>query len=135
MSRSRLTLSVDEDHKLFVVRYIGDIAGEDINDSLLTQLSHLDKPWEYHSLIDMRRHDAPVLVSEIDDLARRWNDMARGRDHGARIAVVSEDPLVHARQTLTQAMFPGRVMGYFYTFDEGLEWIKDLAAHAGPAVA
>ena len=27
------------------------------------------------------------------------------------------------------------VMGYFYTFDEGLEWIKDIVAHAGPAVA
>jgi len=135
MSRSRLTLSVDEDHKLFVVRYIGEIEGEAINDSLLEQLSRLDKPWEYHTLIDMRRHDATVLVTEIEDLARRWNQMARGRDHGARIAVVSEDPLVHARQNLTQAMFPGRVMGYFFTFDEGLDWIKDLAAHAGPAVA
>ncbi len=135
MSRSRLTLSVDEDHKLFLVRYIGDIEGEEINDNLLSQLSRLDKPWEYHTLIDMRRHDATVLVTEIEDLARRWNEMARGRDHGARIAVVSEDPLVHARQNLTQAMFPGRVMGYFYTFDEGLEWIKDTVAHAGPAVA
>ena len=135
MSRSRLTLSVDEDHKLFLVRYIGEIGGGEINDSLLTQLSSIDKPWEYHTLIDMRRHDAAVLVSEIEDLAKRWNEMARGRDHGARIAVVSEDPLVHARQNLTQAMFPGRVMGYFYTFDEALDWIKDVVAHAGPAVA
>jgi hypothetical protein len=135
MSRSRLTLSVDEDHKLFVVRYIGEIGGEDINDSMLTQLSRLDKPWEYHSIIDMRRHDATVLSSEIEDLAKRWNEMARGRDHGARIAVISEDPLVHARQNLTQAMFPGRVMGYFYTFDEGLEWIKEVASQNGKAVA
>jgi len=124
MSRSRLTLSIDEDHKLFVVRYIGEIGGEEINDSLLTQLSQVDKPWEYHTLIDMRRHDATVLSSEIEDLARRWNAMARGRDAGARIAVVSDDPLVHARQTLAQGMFPQRVMGYFHTFDEGLEWIK-----------
>ncbi len=135
MSRSRLTLSVDEDHKLFVVRYIGEIGGEDINDSMLTQLSRLEKPWEYHSIIDMRRHDATVLSSEIEDLSKRWNEMARGRDHGARIAVISEDPLVHARQNLTQAMFPGRVMGYFYTFDEGLEWIKEVASQNGKAVA
>jgi len=135
MSRSRLTLSVDEDHKLFVVRYIGEIGGEDINDSMLTQLSRLDKPWEYHSIIDMRRHDATVLASEIEELAKRWNEMARGRDHGARIAVISEDPLVHARQNLTQAMFPGRIMGYFYTFDEGLEWIKEVVSQNGKAVA
>jgi len=133
MSRSRLTLSVDEDHKLFVVRYIGEIAGDDITDSLLMQLSRIDKPWEYHTLIDMRRHDAAVLVTEIEDLARRWNEMARGRDAGARIAVISEDPLVHARQNMTQAMFPQRDMGYFYTFDEGLEWIK--AACGNSAVA
>ena len=133
MSRSRLTLSVDEDHKLFLVRYIGHIEGEEINDSLLAQLSSIDKPWEYHTLIDMRRHDATVLVTEIEDLAKRWNEMARGRDHGARIAVVSEDPLVHARQNLTQAMFPGRVMGYFYTFDEGLEFVKDADSEAAVA--
>jgi len=133
MSRSRLTLSVDEDHKLFVVRYIGEIGGEEINDSMMTQLSRLDKPWEYHSIIDMRRHDAAVLSSEIEDLANRWNAMARGRDSGASTAVISEDPLVHARQNLTQAMFPARIMGYFYTFDEGLEWIKEAAS--GTAVA
>ena len=133
MSRSRLTLSVDEDHKLFVVRYIGDIGGEEINESLLTQLSRLDKPWQYHTIIDMRRHDAAVLSSEIEDLAARWNEMARGRDSGARIAVISDDPLVHSRQSLTQALFPQRVMGYFYTFDEGLDWVKE-SAH-GHAVA
>ena len=135
MSRSRLTLSVDEDHKLFLVRYIGEIGGGEINDSLLTQLSSIDKPWEYHTLIDMRRHDAAVLVSEIEDLAKRWNEMARGRDHGARIAVVSEDPLVHARQGSTQSLFPQRVMNYFYSFDEALDWIKDAVAQTGSAVA
>lgn len=130
MSRSRLTLSVDENHKLFVVRYIGEIAGDDLNDSLLTQLSRLDKPWEYHSIIDMRRHDATVLASEIEDLARRWNQMARGRDTGSRTAVISEDPLVHARQATTQALFPQRVMGYFRSFDEGLDWVKETCGHS-----
>jgi hypothetical protein len=133
MSRSRLTLSVDEDHKLFVVRYIGEIAGDDINDSLLTQLSRLDKPWEYHCLVDMRHHDATVLASEIEDLARRWNDMACGRDAGARTAVISDDPLVHARQAMTQALFPQRVMGYFHSFDEGLDWIKEACRNSAVA--
>ncbi len=135
MSRSRLTLSVDEDNKLFVVRYIGAIDGEEINDSLLTQLAQLDRPWEYHTIIDMRRHDGAVLGSDIEDLAGRWNQWARGRDSGTRAAVVSEDPLVHARQGSTQSLFPQRVMNYFYSFDEALDWIKDAVAQTGSAVA
>ncbi len=129
MSRSRLTLSVDDTLKLFVVRYIGEIPGEEINHSMLSQLAALEQPWEYDSIIDMRRHDATVLASEIEDLATKWNAMARGRDEGALTAVISEDPLVHARQNLTQTMFPARVMAYFHTFDEGLDWIKSVRGH------
>ena len=133
MSRSRLTLSVDEDHKLFVVRYIGHIGGEEINDTMIEQLSKLDRPWQYHTIIDMRRYDAAVLATEIEDLAQRWNALARGRDNGARIAVISEDPVVHSRQGLTQTLFPQRVVAYFYTFDEGLDWIKDAGSEAAVA--
>ncbi len=123
MTRSRLTLSVDEANKIFTIRYIGEIAGDEINQSLLQQVSQIDKPWDYDSVIDMRRHDGMVLATEIEELGKRWALLAQGRDHGRLTAIISDDPLVHARQGQSQAMFPHRVLKAFARLDEGLEWI------------
>lgn len=123
MTRSRLTISVDQANKIFTIRYIGEIAGDEINQSLLHQVSQIDKPWDYDTIVDMRRHDGTVLSTEIEDLGKRWNLLAQGRDEGRLIAIISEDPLVHARQGQSQAMFPSRILKAFARLDEGLEWI------------
>ncbi len=130
--RSRLTLTVDNDLRLLVMRYIGDIEGEQINFSMMEQLSAVDQPWTYDSLVDLRRHDGLVTAEEIQELGLRWAMLAQGRDKGRLIAIISTDPLVRARLSGTQGAFPFRVINLFETFDEGLDWIK---AHRGPAQA
>lgn len=123
MARSRLTISIDDAQKIFTVRYIGDIDGGEINDSMMSQLGQIEKPWEYDAIIDMRRHDGTVMASEIEELGMRWALLAQGRDQGRLTAVISEDPLVHARQSTTQSMFPHRITKIFSRLDEGLTWI------------
>lgn len=127
--RARLTLSADHESKIFIVRYIGGIDGGEINDSMIDQLARMERPWEYDSVIDMRRHDGTVMSSDIEELATRWNALAQGRDRGRRTAVISEDPLVRARISVTQSLFPQRVMVHFENYDEGLDWLK---ASRGP---
>ena len=124
MGRSRLTLTVDNDHRILIVRYIGDIDGEQINHSMMQQLTSVPEAWTYDSLIDMRRHDGTVLATEIEDLATRWNLFAQARDRGCFTAVISGDTLVRARLPLTQALFPTRTLAQFTGFDEGLDWLK-----------
>ena len=128
MTRSRLTISVDQPNRILTVRYIGAIDGDGVNDSMMTQLSELDRPWEYDAIIDMRRHDGLIVASEIEDLGLRWALMAKGRDEGRLTAIVSDDPLVNARLSLTQAVFPHRVMACFARLEEGIAWIE---AHRG----
>jgi hypothetical protein len=122
--RARLTLSADHALKIFFVRYIGGIDGGDINDSMIDHLARVERPWEFDCVIDMRRHDGTVLATDIEDLAARWGQLAQGRDRGRRTAVISEDPLVRARLSVTQSLFPQRVMAHFENYDEGLEWLK-----------
>lgn len=124
MGRSRLTLTVDEDHRILIVRYIGDIDGEQINHNVMQQIADVAEVWTYDSLIDMRRFENTVLVTEIEDLATRWNGLAQARDRGCFTAIISDDPLVRARLPLTQALFPVRTLAQFGNFDEGLEWLK-----------
>ncbi len=135
MGRSRLTLTVDEDHRILIVRYIGDIDGEQINHNVMQQIADVAEVWTYDSLIDMRRFENTVLVTEIEDLAMRWNGLAAGRDRGCFTAVISADPLVRARLPLTQALFPVRTLAQFGSFDEGLDWLKTQRAYVRKALA
>ncbi len=124
MTRSRLTISVDQPNRILTVRYIGAIDGDGVNDSMMTQLSELERPWEYDAIIDMRRHDGLIVASEIEELGLRWALMAKGRDEGRLTAIVSDDPLVNARLSMTQAVFPHRVMACFARLEEGIAWIE-----------
>ncbi len=135
MTRSRLTVSVDQANRILTVRYIGDIDGDGVNDSMLAQLSQIDRPWEYDSIMDLRRHDGLIVASEIEDLGLRWALMAKGRDEGCLTAIISEDPLVNARLSQSQAVFPHRVMACFARLEEGIDWIRQHRGHITYATA
>ncbi len=135
MTRSRLTMTVDEEAHMLILRYIGAIEGDEINLSMIEQLSRLDAPWTYDTIIDMRRYDNTVLASEIDELGMKWGMLAQGRDKGRLTAIVSEDPLVWARLPISQAAFPHRILQTFKTYDEGMDWIRAGREAAHQAVA
>ena len=74
--------------------------------------------------MDLRRHDGTVMAADIEDLGLRWSLLAKGRDEGRLTAIVSDDPLVNARLSLTQAVFPHRIMACFARLEEGIAWIE-----------
>lgn len=123
MTRSRLTLSVDDANRIIVFRYIGGIDGGDINVSMIDQLRQIDQPWDYDNIVDMRRHEGTVTAGEIEELAERWQKLAQGRDHGRLIAIVSDDPLVVARLPISRAAFSNRIVEGFSLMEEAMDWI------------
>ncbi len=129
MSRSRLTVTVDETHKLLIARYSGLMSGAEIVTHLVDQAERIHEPWTYDHIFDTRRHDGVMLMTDMDTLAKRWARLAEGRDAGCMSAMISADPLNYARQSQRQVLFPGRIMGVFATFDEGLEWIKTVRGY------
>ncbi len=124
MSGSRLTVTVDETHKLLIARYRGLISGAEIVTHLMDQAERIPEPWTYDHILDTRRHDGVMLMSDMEALAQRWAQLAKGRDMGHMSATISGDPLNYARSSQRQVLFPGRIMRVFASFDEGLEWIK-----------
>jgi hypothetical protein len=124
MTRSRLTLSVDTPNQIIVFRYIGGIDGADINVSMIDQLRQIDQPWAYDNIVDLRRHEGLVTAGEIEDLGRRWQMLAQGRDAGGCIAIVTDDPLVFARLPITRGAFPGRIVEGFALIEEAMGWIE-----------
>ncbi|MDV6329550.1 hypothetical protein [Asticcacaulis sp. 201] len=124
MARSRVTLSIDNTTKIMTIRYIGELGGEDVNNTMMLQLLDIPDAWTYDSIIDMRRFDGTIMTTEIEDLATRWNGLAQGRDAGTFTAIISDDALVRARLSITQGLFPTRTLANFNTLDEGLAWLR-----------
>lgn len=124
MTRSRLTLSIDTPNQIMLLRYIGGIDGADINVSMIDQLRQVDRPWDYDTIVDLRRHEGLVTADEIEELGRRWQMLAQGRDTGGCIAIVTDDPLVHARLPITRGAFPNRTVEGFALVEEAMCWIE-----------
>ncbi len=124
MTKARITLTLDEESKILVIRHIGDMDGQDIKANLLAELVKLDSPWTYDTLIDLRRYDGFILTSEVEDLSNSLAQLMQGRDTGNVSAIVSDDPWVQARISIMQSLAPHIVMKMFSNFDEALDWIK-----------
>ncbi|MFT4075450.1 MAG: hypothetical protein QM647_07945 [Asticcacaulis sp.] len=124
MTRSRITLTADKEARIVFIRYIGDVDGQTITETSISQFSDIEQVWAYDAIFDLRRFDGVLLSSELQELGDRWRALANGRDAGRRSAIITSDPFPMARLPATRAQFPGRVIDIFSTFDEGLEWIK-----------
>lgn len=135
MSRSRISLTIDDVFHIIIVRYFGLIEGDEITESMMDHLARVEEAWSYDSIIDMRRYEGTVLITEIEELSQRWALFAQGRDGGCFTAVISSDPLVKARMPLTQAMFSTRNLANFDNFDQGLDWIKTQRGYLNKALA
>ncbi len=120
---ARVAFSIDEPRKTLIFRYIGDLSGDRLYAQALDHLHTVEAPWLYDFLVDTRRFDGVIQASDTETFGRSWADLAQGRDAGRRIAVVSSDPLIRARKSLRDAIFPHRTSDVFATMDEALEWL------------
>ncbi|WP_443747562.1 hypothetical protein [Asticcacaulis solisilvae] len=128
--RSRLVFQVLPDERIAIARYIGDIGGDRIVPELQAHLETLDQPWTWDMIIDLRRHEGIVGVADYEAMAAHWKGLAKGLDIGRRSAAISSDPLVGARLTVMDALFPGRIMGAFMTMEDARDWLRQGRASA-----
>ncbi|MGA9659996.1 MAG: hypothetical protein WBQ60_12990 [Asticcacaulis sp.] len=135
MTRSRITLTIDESIKTLIIRYIGTLDGDEVNESMISKLANVPDAWVYDSIIDMRRYEGTIMSSEIEELSLRWNLLAQGRDAGGCIAIISDDPLVRARLSTTRTFFPLRTLEVFDHFEDGCAWIKAKRGYVDRAMA
>ncbi|MFT4075451.1 MAG: hypothetical protein QM647_07950 [Asticcacaulis sp.] len=122
--RTRVTFSIDEANKTLIFRYIGNLTGDQLYGQIFDSLKEVESPWLYDFLVDARRLDGVILASDTEAFGHIWAELAKGRDRGRRIAVVSSDPLIRARKTLRDAIFPDRVSGVFETMEAATDWLQ-----------
>jgi len=131
-AHARVAFSIDEARKTLILRYIGDISGDRLYAQVLDYIHTVEAPWLYDFLVDTRRFDGVIQAADTEHIGQLWAGLAQGRDKGRRIAVVSTDPLIHARKSLRDAIFPHRRSAVFTTMDEALEWLAEPADAQAP---
>lgn len=122
--RARVTFSIDEANKTLLLRYIGNLSGDQLYGQVLDHIRTVENPWLYDFVVDARRLQGVIRASDTETFGRQWAQLAQGRDIGRRVVVVSEDPLIHARKTLRDAIFPHRISGVFHTMEAAMEWLE-----------
>jgi hypothetical protein len=128
MIRARIAFRADPARRLIVVRYIGDLNGDQICCEMMDMFRDVENVWEYDCLYDLTRHTGVVSSADNEELGRQWQAIAQGRDIGRCTAIVSQDPLLHARAKLSQSSFSARTLALFYTVEEGEAWIAGRRA-------
>lgn len=121
---ARVALSIDAPRKTLIFRYIGNLTGPELYAQVLAHMATVDAPWEYDFLVDARRLEGIIQASDTEAFGKHWAELAQGRDDGRRIVVISEDPLIRARKSLRDAIFPNRFSTVVTTMNEALEWLK-----------
>lgn len=128
--RSRLVFQILAEERIAVIRYIGDIGGDRIVPEIVGHLDALEQPWTWDMIFDLRRHDGIVEVRHYEAVAAHWKTLAKGLDIGRRSAAVSSDPLVGARLTIMDSLFPGRIIASFQSMEQARDWLREGRASA-----
>jgi hypothetical protein len=121
--QGRVSLRVDEGQKIAWLRYYGDLHGDALLNEIKAGVEAVEAPWTYDFVIDMRRFEGVTMLSDLTSFAAYWAELCGPEDKGHMTAVITVNPLVRARMSVTQSLFPKDEIEAFDSLDEGLEWI------------
>lgn len=124
MAHSHLNISIFPEERHILVRPKGELTGTEIGEGSLARIMEAPDAFTYDHLLDLRRFDGATMSSELAAFGQTWREAAAGRDSGTRTAIVSTDPLFHARASFYREQFPEREIEVLNTFDEALDWLK-----------
>jgi hypothetical protein len=121
---ARLSYTVDDAAKIIVLKFIGDITGEQIVDTYISKLVCAHDPWLYDFIVDHRAHSGLFSTKDMEKATAQWNALCQGRDKGRISVIVTTDPHIIARIPLTRAAAPQRRIEVFEDFDSALDFLN-----------
>jgi hypothetical protein len=119
----RLNVFVDEDRRVLIFRLIGAMPSAEFVERLHTAYATIERPWAWSRVMDFRRFEGLIEFSDVEEMARRWQEMTAGEVYHARVAVVSTDPLDKARVPTASPLFPNETVCYFSDYHDAMAWV------------
>lgn len=123
IGRSRLNVFTDHANGLLIVRPIGIMAGFDFVERLVEAYNHIDRPWLYNRLVDLRRFEGELSDADCDGFARAWARLTAGVTYHAYIASVVNDRHDGLRQPERSEHFAHETVCFFRDYHEAIGWL------------
>ncbi|MDV6329549.1 hypothetical protein [Asticcacaulis sp. 201] len=127
-SRPHLRLTVDVDNLILVIRLYRWREECDEAPDLIGHLRRVPQPWNYNVLLDFRRFTGEINESDISTILARWQKLDCPETPypplSRQLAVVSSDLSLRSLLLPHVDALAHRRIGFFDTFDEGLDWLK-----------
>jgi len=121
--RSRISLTIDSLNMILIARLYSSREDSQEPQDLVDFLSTAESPWLYDFLIDFRRFETDLSRSHMQHLTQKWAEIGRGRDHHKCMALITQDYDLKLQLLNMTDVMPQRLIGYFKSTDEALDWI------------
>lgn len=128
MPASLVSITVDESRRLITVRITGKEVGRVYVDQSLAAYDRIDQPWRYNRLIDLRQFRGFLTIAELEQVSRYSAKRMIGRIERPRVALMTRDPLIHARVAVAGPMFTGANFRAFKSRPDALAWLAEMEA-------
>ncbi len=113
----------DRERKLLTLRPIGPMPGSVFVEKLFEFYATLEEPWTYGRINDFRRFEGKLAQADLDEIGRRWIELARGRTYKAYVAVVTFDRTASFRVAIVSPQFPNETICVFTDYHEAVQWV------------
>ena len=120
-----LITDVDKTRRLITFRLSGMEPSRYYVDLMLDAYKQVPELWLYNRILDHRKFRGFI---EFDDLLRIqafWAEVMEGRNEKPRVALVTRDPLAHARTSAAGNMFTDAQFRSFMNMRQALAWIRE----------
>lgn len=124
MSENDFRFIVDEPSKLLTLRFRGIRPSAWYIDQVIEAYASIEKPWLYNRLLDHRQFSALNAFEDVERLAKFWTELKMGITARPRVAILSADPLKHARCNMYGDLFPNQEMHHFTDLYPALDWLN-----------
>jgi hypothetical protein len=123
MTVTAVTWEVDRDRRLTILRLVGDVNGKMLLDRIETFWRAEPECIGNQCIVDMRAFVGDLTYYDLVAIAKRWREVARERDAGRGIAIVTRDRFAGLMLKVVALLFTTRRFALFNDMDDALRWI------------
>jgi len=127
-----LTWDVDPNRHLTVLRLAGDLDGTAVRTRIEALCHAHPETIDNHCLVDVRSYTGDLGYDDLTTIAGQWQKLARGRDAGRGIAIVTNDRFARFLIRAVALLFPTRRFALFADVDEAVQWLETPAKGSAP---
>jgi hypothetical protein len=120
-----IEFDLDEIKQRLTLRLEGKVVSQSYFDWCVAYYSNLEEPSRFDRLVDCTRSQGYVSFDHLNALSDLWRNWLSGAPRVVNVAVVTNDPLTHARMGLVDHLSDKQRHHAFFTIAEAEAWLKE----------